>query len=274
LLVPWFRTAVMKSHIAKELRKLVTKAIVGGLTLLSLEHSSYAADLSCQNPDSTTKGLVEGVEAAYLKITSISSDFFQTSYFVGLDKREVSKGTVSFARPGKMNWDYLEPDPQRFISDGKTIQFYQPKLNQVTLTSFKEAFSSELPVTFLLGIGSLSKSFTPLGVCKIPEGTLIKLAPKTEDASLSSFLLLVDRTTLSPLGAKVVDLGGNETSIMLVGPKFNAPIPSSTFDFKIPKGVDIIDNRTGNNLNSTQSDSGGINQGPGGNSVEEENLVK
>jgi len=264
----------MKSYIAKDLNRLITKALSTSLSLLVPFQVCFAGDFDCQNPLPTPKGLIEGVEAGYLQTSSISADFFQTSFFVGLDKREVSKGSVWFARPGKMNWDYQHPDPQRFVSDGATIQFYQPKLNQVTLTSFKEAFSSELPVTFLLGLGSLSKSFNSLGICKIEEGTLIKLAPKADDASLSSFVLLVDRTSLAPLGAKVVDLGGNETAILLVNAKYNTPIPASAFEFKIPKGVDIIDNRSGNNLDSTQSTSESITQKPTGQSVNEENLIK
>lgn len=266
------------------MKSYIIKALIVSLVLNLPLNLAFAGDLDCKNPLPTPKGLIEGVEAGYLKTSSITADFFQTSFFAGLDKREVSKGSVQFARPGKMNWDYQEPTPQRFISDGQTIHFYQPKLNQVTLTSFKEAFSSELPVTFLLGLGSLSKSFNALGICKIEEGTLINLSPKAEDASLSSFTLLVDKTSLSPLGAKVVDLGGNETAILLVNPKFNTPISSSTFDFKIPKGVDIMDNRGAGNLDSTLSTSqtiseGDINPGPSGSnarkqSVNEENLVK
>ena len=261
------------------MKSSIMKALIVSLALNLPLNLAFAGDLDCKNPLPTPKGLIEGVEAGYLKTSSITADFFQTSFFAGLDKREVSKGTVAFARPGKMNWDYQEPTPQKFISDGATIHFYQPKLNQVTLTSFKEAFSSELPVTFLLGLGSLSKSFNSLGICKIEEGTLINLTPKAEDASLSSFTLLVDKTSLSPLGAKVVDLGGNETAILLVNPKFNTPISSSTFDFKIPKGVDIIDNRGASNSDSTLSGSKSINQGSpengtGKKSVNEENLVK
>jgi outer membrane lipoprotein carrier protein len=243
--------------------------------LLVIAQPCLAIDFDCSSPAPTPQGLIEGIEAGYLKTTSITAQFFQTSFFVGLDKKEASKGTVEFARPGRMNWNYLEPDPQRFVSDGATIYFYQAKLNQVTLTSFKQAFSSELPVTFLLGIGSLSKSFNALGICNIEEGTLIQLAPKADDASLSSFTLLVDKKTYSPLGAKVVDLGGNETSINLIAPKFNTSIPSASFDFKIPKGVDVIDNRgdSGQNLDSTQMNPESINQTSGVKSVKEENLV-
>jgi len=270
----------MKSDIIRDFSKFVIRATLIGLLICLSFRPIYAADFGCENPLPTPKGLVEGVEASYLKTSSITADFFQTSFFAGLDKKEASKGTVQFARPGKMNWDYQEPDPQRFVSDGSTIYFYQPKLNQVTLTSFKEAFSSELPVTFLLGLGSLSKSFNALGICKSAEGTLIKLAPKAEDASLSSFTLLVDKTSFSPLGAKIVDLGGNETSILLVAPKFNSSIPAVAFDFKIPLGVDVIDNRGGGSFDETQSTSEVIKQGLSQtplkekNTVKEENLVK
>jgi len=234
----------------------------------SFLQSLSAAELECSSPSPTPVGLLEGVEEAYKKTTSLSAEFVQNSLFIGLEKQEASKGTVDFFRPGKMNWNYLQPTPQQFISDGSTIYFYQPSLNQVTLSSFKQSFSSDLPVTFLLGLGSLRSSFEAQGICKGENGTIIKLAPKSEDAALSSFFLLVDKKALTPLGAKVVDLGGNETTITLISPRFNADIPASRFDFRIPKGVDVIDNRSA----SATPQVGITDSGP--RSVKEDDLIK
>jgi outer membrane lipoprotein carrier protein len=203
----------------------------------------FADELACAKLAPLPAGTLDGIEKGYQKISSLEAQFVQTSYFIGLDRREISKGEVEFQKPGRMNWAYSEPDPQRFVSDGRWITFYQPKLNQASLTDFTNTFSTDVPVTFLLGIGSLKQSFEAAGSCKTDAGLLISLKPKKEDASLSSFILMVDAKELTPLGAKVVDLGGNETTIRLLSPKLNAEIPASHFAFEIPKGVDIIDNR-------------------------------
>jgi outer membrane lipoprotein carrier protein len=206
---------------------------------------ALAGELSCPSLSPTSPGLLEGIEERYRKVSSLEARFLQTSYFVGLDKRENSQGSVYFLKPAKMNWNYEVPDPQRFISNGETIWFYQPKLNQVTLTDFTNSFSSDIPVTFLLGIGSLKESFEARGTCKAEGGVIVELTPKKSDASLSHFLLLVNEKELTPLGAKVIDLGGNETTIRLLSPAFDRQLPVSQFSFEIPKGVDVIDNRSG-----------------------------
>jgi len=212
--------------------------------IFSLKTGSAVADeLNCATKASVKITTLDGIEKRYKTFSSLKASFVQTSYFVGLDKREQSKGEVLFQKPGKMSWNYMDPTPQSFISDGKSISFYQPKLNQVTLSDFKESFSSEVPVTFLLGIGSLQASFEAVGSCKADGGLLIELKPKKTDATLSNFYLLVDEKELTPLGAKVIDLGGNETTIRLIGPVFDSAIPASQFLFSIPKGVDVIDNR-------------------------------
>jgi len=221
---------------------------------------ALAEELACAKLTPVPAGTLEGIEEGYKKISSLQAEFFQSSYFIGLDRQEVSRGEVEFEKPGKMNWSYTQPEPQRFVSDGRTITFFQPKLNQASLTDFTNTFSSDVPVTFLLGLGSLKETFEAVGSCKQEGGLLVSLKPKKEDASLSSFLLLVDEKDYSPRGAKVVDLGGNETVIRLLSPKFNLRVPTSHFVFEIPKGVDVIDNRRGVANNRT--------------AVSEENLVQ
>lgn len=212
--------------------------------ILSIVRPSGAAELSCQKLSPISGGTIDGIEMSYKKINSLEASFVQSSFFTTLEKAELSKGQVRFLKPGKMDWTYTEPDAQRFVSDGKVISFYQPKLNQVTLNDFTNSFSSNVPVTFLLGIGSLKESFNASGSCKTEDGLLVEFTPKN-DASLSKFFLLVDEKGLTPKGAKVIDVGGNETAITLLSPKLNASFSGSQFVFEIPKGVDIIDNRSG-----------------------------
>lgn len=187
--------------------------------------------------------ILKTVERRYSEITTINSEFVQSSYFAGLERNQLSKGKVYFATPGKMDWHYLEPERSRFVASGDTIYFYQPEDNQVTIGDFAQTFSSDLPVSFLLGIGRVGERFDLRSACRTSSGVVLRLQPKKPDPGLEEFSLLVDEKEGTPLGAKVLDVGGNETTISLVGAAFNKELPAGQFDFEVPRGVDIIDRR-------------------------------
>jgi outer membrane lipoprotein carrier protein len=188
---------------------------------------------------------VEQIETAYQKIGTFQASFRQESYLLGLDSRDYSSGTVVFEKPGKMKWIYQQPEHQQFVADGKMAWFYQPQLQQVTLTDYSDAFSSDLPVTFLLGLGSLNDTFKTAAVCTTTFGIKLELEPKAQDGSLELLHLLVDHKSYEPLGARIDNVGGNETTIVFSDPILNKALDKELFSFSIPRGMDIIDNRKG-----------------------------
>ncbi len=189
------------------------------------------------------KGLLASIEDRYQKFSDLKAEFVQHSYFIGVNQQVQSKGQVFFKKPGMMDWIYQEPDKQRFVTDGQTLWFHQPDLNQVTMGDFKQAFDSDLPVSFLLGVGHLQERFTLRSACRSKAGDVLNLVPAKPDPNLEEFYLLVDKETRSPIGAKIVDLAGNETAIVFHELVFNLSIPDKQFLLDIPKGADIIDNR-------------------------------
>src|SRR5262249_52325319 len=129
-----------------------TTALIFALSLAQPAALSAAAEseFACSKPlkPSELPDVLPAVEKRYQGIQSINARFVQKSLFVGLDKRETSKGEVFFRKPGRMDWIYQQPEEQRFVSDGSSLWFYQPTLNQVTVGEFKNSFNSDLPVTF------------------------------------------------------------------------------------------------------------------------------
>lgn len=214
--------------------------------VLALCNSSHAqSSFECQKPlpDSAKDKILSDVDERYQGLNQLEANFIQDSYFVGLATERTSSGKVYFKKPGQMDWIYESPESQRFVSNGNTFWFYQPELKQVTITDFKQSFQSDLPVSFLLGVGQLRRDFTVDKYCESSEGIVLELAPIGDDTTLSKFTLLVAKGSLTPMGARVLDVGGNETSIKFQSISFNSIIDPKRFDFQIPKGVDILDQR-------------------------------
>jgi outer membrane lipoprotein carrier protein len=195
-------------------------------------------------PENLKNSLISKVEARYLEVNSLVAAFSQRSTFIGLEKQQSSSGRLSFLRPGMMDWVYQQPEEQRFVADGATLWFFQPALDQVTVGDFKNSFSSDLPVTFLLGLGKLSNAFSMKNACKTVSGILLDLRPK--DENLESFALLVRANDYTPIGARILDAGGNETSILFAELQINSPLKKEQFSFVIPQGIDVIDQRKDN----------------------------
>ena len=221
--------------------------------VLSADSSTVYNAFVCTKVISTgkqTDEIINKIESAYSKLTSFKANFNQESYFLGLDRREQSNGLIYFIKPGKMHWHYQAPQEQKFISNGTIAWLYQPQMNQVTTMDFKHAFNSEMPVSFLLGIGTLRDTFVVKEACNTSHGIKILLTPKVSDQTIEQMHLLVDAKYFQPIGSRLENIGGNETSILFVNQDLKIQIPLEIFEFSIPKGVDIIDERdiTGRNI--------------------------
>ena len=46
----------------------------------------------------------------------------------GMESFFEATGKAIFKKPGMMKWDYISPDTQQIVSDGKTIWIFQPSI--------------------------------------------------------------------------------------------------------------------------------------------------
>ena len=63
-------------------------------------------------------------------------------------------------KPGKMRWDYKEPEHKLFVSDGRRIYLHVPADNQVIISPVPDEDQATTAVLFLVGKGNLTRDFT------------------------------------------------------------------------------------------------------------------
>ncbi len=197
---------------------------------------------SCKGDRYAENRLTNKIQDAYKKVNVLHADFFQSSTLLGMKERIISEGNLKFLKPGMMDWNYLNPTPQRFVTDGTTVWYYEPSVNQLTIGSIGATFTSDVPVSFLLGIGDLTESFTEEKICKNKEGILLSLAPVKSDQNIKSFVLLVDSSSYLPIGAKLIDSGDTVTEFLFRNTKTDISLSAEAFTFDPPRGVDIVYN--------------------------------
>lgn len=228
---------------------MIYRFIFTALTLfLGSTASAEVRGFVCQNAiaETSLKATISAVEKRYSAVTSLQGRFTQHAYLEALESSELSQGRMTFLKPGKMKWVYEEPEAQEFISDGSTLWLYQPIDNQVMIDKFRSAVRGDLgdlPVSFLLGIGSLNRDFKLKGGCQSDGGIVLDLAPAKSEEGVQTMKLLVDPTTNLPAGAEIIDAAGNKNTFLLSSLQVNPKLEATLFAPRFPKGTDVIDNR-------------------------------
>jgi outer membrane lipoprotein-sorting protein len=203
-------------------------------------------------PVTEAERMLEAVQKSYRATQTLKAQFLQDSFSAALELREKSSGTVTFQNPGKMRWDYSVPEQQTFLFVEGTIWFYQPELRQVLIDRAQTMLLTDVPLAFLLGVGDIKRDFSIVHGCRREEGIVLHLTPRTNGdgvkdeaprTTLKEFWLMIDSTRSLPIGARIVDSGGNVTSVLLRDLATNDTLMGELFRPEFPKGTDIQDRR-------------------------------
>jgi outer membrane lipoprotein carrier protein len=203
-----------------------------------LSHSPEGVAAESQNADA----IVEALQKSYDATADFVADFRQETEVKTLNRSLKAWGKVSFKRPAKMLWRYEEPKGQFVLADGKHLYFYQPEPNQVIKTPLKNAFRTDIPLSFLLGIGNLKKDFK--ATLKAAEQTqnVLRLEPRSDtSAGFGEILLGVSKNSADILWVSVRDASSNLTTIRLSEMRKGVGLKDSLFTLQIPDGADVVE---------------------------------
>jgi outer membrane lipoprotein carrier protein len=224
---------------------LVAAALLTLAAPLVVSHAS--ADPAPAQPQAAsqadTDATVAKVQAFYDSTTSFSSPFTQEFFVKSHNVRKESKGKVTFAKPGKMAWDYETPAGNRVVSDGAVLKVYEAANKQMFEQNVDK---SQYPaaLSFLTGTGKLTDSFTfvmyPGASMNFPGGNVLVGTPKQPNAAYTKVLFYVDSSTHHVRRALIVDAQGNRNRFDFVEPKVNVSVDESTFKLVPPAGTQII----------------------------------
>ena len=99
-------------------------------------------------------------ESSYHAVRTIRAEFIQT--YVSGGRTRTESGVVYFARGGWMRWDYRQPQPKLFLSDGKTLMLYVPEEKQLSRSPLKASDDIRVPFRLLLSRLKLGRVFSRL----------------------------------------------------------------------------------------------------------------
>ncbi|ABF40576.1 outer membrane lipoprotein carrier protein LolA [Candidatus Koribacter versatilis Ellin345] len=188
------------------------------------------------------KKLAEGVDHRYNDLRSMSAQFSERYSGNGMEREET--GTLSLKKPGKMRWEYQSPREKLFVSDGKLAWFYVPGEKQVRQAQVKKLDDLRSPLRYLLGHTKLEKEFTGLSLAPdvkpaVAGNTVLRGIPVSMADRVSQVLLEI---TPEHRIARIVvsELDGSTTEFTFSQEQDNPSLADSSFEFKPPAGVEIL----------------------------------
>ncbi|MCQ3830325.1 outer membrane lipoprotein chaperone LolA [Microbulbifer elongatus] len=165
---------------------------------------------------------------------ALSGNFRQTLKDQKGKTLQKSSGNFSVQRPGRLRWKTGEPYSQLLVTNNKQLWLYDPDLEQVTIRPVDNRMK-ETPALLLGGkVEDIRGSFT----VESKKGAYY-LTPKRASAPFKSMVIRFDNKGL-PSAMTVRDGMGQTTDIRFNGMRANPNLSSHMFNFKPPKGADII----------------------------------
>jgi outer membrane lipoprotein carrier protein len=202
------------------------------LTALTLATPASAAD------SRLAQSLLRRIEERNARTQDLVARFSQ-SYRSGILGREITeRGVVSIKRPGRMRWEYLDPERKLFISDGRTFYFYVPADKQVIVSEQDQQRS--LAARLLDGKSGLTEEFTASLDEPLEQGVVrLRLLPRRQSADLVQATVDVEPSGRIQAIA-LEDVQGNRTRFRFEGMRENTGLKDELFRFEVPKGVEVI----------------------------------
>jgi outer membrane lipoprotein carrier protein len=192
---------------------------------------------SAPAPDAIARSL----QQRYQTIHDFSADFVHV-YRGGVLRTETrEEGTVAVKKPGRMRWVYTRPERKEFVADGEKIYSYIPEDRQVHIMSQDQA---NTPALFLAGQGDLVRDFTA-GPAESPvaNAVAVKLTPRVAVPEYDYIVIAADAKSFQIRALTVFDSQGGESTLIFTAMRENRGIADREFTFRIPRNVDVIEDR-------------------------------
>lgn len=191
--------------------------------------SSLAVSQAWADAASTLKSRLD-------KVNSFHASFTQKVTDAGGAAVQEGQGDLWVKRPNLFNWHMTQPDESVLVSDGKTLWFYNPFVEQATATWLKDATSN---TPFMLIARNQASDWQQYNINQA--GDSFELTPKSGSGNLRQFTINVSSNgTINQFSA--IEQDGQQSSYTLKTQQ-NGAVDAAKFKFTPPQGVTVDDQR-------------------------------
>jgi outer membrane lipoprotein carrier protein len=186
------------------------------------------------DPAKDAEALARKVDQRYNALRTLRMDFTEQLATAGVQKRE--SGVLTLKRPGRMRWDYKQPQEKVFVSDGKTAYFYVPGERQARKAPVKKLDDLQSPLRYLLGKSQIAKELEGLK----REGNVLSGTPKHMKDRVERVELAINPEGLIER-IVIEDIDGTRTEFAFSNIQENVAIADQQFKFSPPPGIEMVE---------------------------------
>lgn len=173
------------------------------------------------------------------KLNAIHSMTANFSQVVKAKQKEIShsSGTMALERPGRFRWQTKQPMEQLVVADGKKLWVYDVDLEQVTVKKQDDELGGTAAL-FLSGYDNTVTRDFDVSATGTASNQAYDLHSKSDKANFQRLKLLFKNNELTSI--EMYDQLGQHTIVNLTNIKSNPKVAGSLFQFKPPKGADVV----------------------------------
>ena len=196
-------------------------------------------------PPAVDAALVQRIQAHYDQVQDFEAHFIQRVVHRIVHKVIEESGTMAFKRPGRMRWEYQNPENKLFVTDGEKSYFYVPEDRQVIVSHTPGGamgLAEGSPFSIIMGETRLLDTFEVKNSDSGPQvgGEVLLLIPRRPQEDFEEAEIEVRPENGQILRVSLLDSQGNRTEFLFDEIRENRGLVDSMFRFSVPSGVDIL----------------------------------
>jgi len=201
--------------------------------------------LAAGTPVDEKAAVVAGLQAWLDGTQTLDMRFQQSLISSALGTTATERGRLYLERPGKLRWDYLDPEKKTALLLGDRTELYladEKLLSRGRLTGEQGLFPR-----LLAGHDRVDAFFVASLVATPSTGGhgsyRLRLVPKGDPAALGAVTLTLRPPAYLIEGAELLDETGNRTTYTFSEVRRNRALPEGIFAFEPPPGTEVVDER-------------------------------
>lgn len=177
-------------------------------------------------------------------INNLSASFQQQTFDKNTKPLQQQNGHFVVKKSGEFRWSVNAPYEQLIVSDGKTLHIYDPDLEQLTI---KKADTKVQMVPLLLFSHNADEILSQYDISLVnTEATSVnnrvyELSPKQSGNLFEGLRIVFSSGT--PKQLEITDSLKQVTRVEFGAVMLNKSLMQDDFQFVVPEGIDIIDER-------------------------------
>jgi outer membrane lipoprotein carrier protein len=209
-------------------------ALLAALATVGSPPMQSAAELDAQ-------GVLQRLQRWLDETRDLRARFEQTLVSGAFGEGLEESGLVYLQRPGRMRWDYEDPEVKvALVRDARTWLYLEDE--RQLWTGRLQRADALLPT--LMAAREPLDSIFEASLLETPRSGaaayLLRLAPRAESESFEEVVLTLQAPRFALREVEVLDLAGNRMRYRFSELERNHGLPASLFEFEVPPGTEIL----------------------------------